>query len=60
MIDTQMHPDRLRDDAAECAMRAAETVDKQNRDRFLVVCRYLSWLADQLEHATTSGHNRAP
>jgi hypothetical protein len=28
MIDTQMHPDRLRDDAAECAMRAAETVDK--------------------------------
>jgi hypothetical protein len=28
MTDMQMHLDRLREDAAECAMRAAETVDK--------------------------------
>ena len=51
MRDMQVHLNKLRDDAAECAMRAIETEDQERSERFLVASRHLNSLADQVEHA---------
>jgi hypothetical protein len=51
MRNLQVHLDKLRDDAAECAMKAAETNDRQRSERFAIASRHLASLADQVEQA---------
>jgi hypothetical protein len=51
MKDMQVHLDKLRDDAAECAVRMAETDDKERRDRLATASQHLNVLADEVERA---------
>jgi hypothetical protein len=51
MNNIQSHLDKLRDDAAECAVLASETGDKQARERLFTDSHRYSALADEVERA---------
>jgi hypothetical protein len=49
MKDMQAHLEKLRDDAAECAVISGLATDKEKRDLFERLSRHLNALADQVE-----------
>ena len=55
MNDMRSRVEKLRDDAAECAMSASEVRGKKQRDLLLVLARQLTLLADQLDEVARAG-----
>ena len=51
MKDYQTHLEKLRKDAAECALVRDLTTDKAKREMFDRLARHLDELADQVERA---------
>jgi hypothetical protein len=51
MKDCQTHLERLRKDAAECALVRDLATDKAKREMFDRVARHLDELADEVERA---------
>lgn len=46
--------EKLRDDAAEYAMRAGETDDRRQRDQFVTLAQHLLTIADHIEKTATT------
>ena len=51
MKDYQAHAEKLRQEAAECALIRDLATDKAKREMFDQLCSHLTVLADQLEMA---------
>ncbi len=49
MKDMQVHLEKLRTDAAECAMISGLATDKQKRELFAKLSQHLTVLADEVE-----------
>jgi hypothetical protein len=49
MKDVKAHLERLRDQAAECAMLSTEAETKEKHKHFVKLCRELTAIADQAE-----------
>ena len=54
MKDYQAHPEKLRKDAAECALVRDLATDKAKREMFDRLARHLDQLADEVERATNA------
>lgn len=54
MKDYQRHLEKLRKDAAECALVRDLATDKAKRDMFDRLARHLDELADQVERAMSA------
>lgn len=54
MKDMQRHLDKLRDDAAECAVIAGEATERAKNELFLRLSQHLSTLADEVEKVLRS------
>ncbi len=57
MKDYQEHLERLRKEAAECALIRDLATDKQKREMFDRICNHLSVLANQIEMAMLERKN---
>jgi putative hemolysin len=55
--DYQEHLERLRKEAAECALIRDLATDKQKREMFDRICNHLSVLANQIEMAMLERKN---
>ena len=51
MKDIEKRLERLREDAAECAITSGLATDKQKRDLFARLAAHLTKLADEVERA---------
>jgi hypothetical protein len=51
MKDMKAHLERLRDQAAECALLSAEALTREKRELFAKLCADLNDAADHLESA---------
>jgi hypothetical protein len=51
MKDMEARLEKLREDAAECAITSGLATDKKNRDLFARQAAYLTALADEVERA---------
>jgi hypothetical protein len=49
MKDMKAHLEKLRDQAAECALLSAEAETKEKREYFAILCRDLTAIADRAE-----------
>jgi hypothetical protein len=49
MKDMKAHLEKLRDQAAECALLSAEAETKEKREYFAVLCRDLTAIANRAE-----------
>ncbi|MGY2904342.1 hypothetical protein [Bradyrhizobium sp. URHC0002] len=54
MKDYQAHLEKLRKDAAECALVRDLATDKAKREMFDRLARHLNQLADEVERATNA------
>lgn len=60
MNDMRKHLEKLRTDAAECAVISGLATDKMKRDLFARLSGHLTVLAEEVEKAITSASSERP
>ena len=60
MKDMKAHLERLRDQAAECAILSAEAQTREKRELFARLCGHLTAAADHIESIIDKGPSLKP